>query len=382
MKKKTAKLLLICLLTALAWSGAFRMSARAATAPGVTYDTFDYRRYADDYDDLKQAFGYNQKQLWNHYLDCGFGEGRTVYLTNGSRATLANAQTGLNSSNFDYRRYADDYQDLKKAFGYDRSLLWRHFVDFGVSEGRAAYVGTVENNQLHAERERRTVEADPAPYFWQVRTYTPLELQRIRNYYGTTLFIGDSLMSGFGMVCSGSKDELLRSFRFMSAPSYGLNHALNEKDGGMHPPFRGQRIPSWKVASSLRPDTVFLFMGINDISYTPIDDLITKYETLVGRIKEAAPGARIVIMSCTYPYPGTNKGGLNGDNMAVYNQRLQQMALEHRWGFIDIAATSKGDGNFMKPEDSSDRYVHVQFNVYQDWAKMIKAWAWQQIAGE
>ena len=381
MKNKSQKMLLFCMIFILL-CGSFSLRAQAAPPPGVTYETFDYRRYADDYDDLKQTFGYNQKQLWNHYLDSGFAEGRTVYLTNGSRGTISGAQTGLNKSNFDYRRYADEYADLKRAFGYNRSALWRHFVDFGASEGRAAYVGTVANNQIHAEKAKSFVEASPLPAYWNSREYSAEELQLIKNYYGTTLFVGDSVMSGFGMVCSGSSDSLLKSFHFQAAPSYALVHALRETNGGMHPPFRGQRIPPWNVASTLRANTVFLFLGINDISYTPVDDLITKYKTLIGRIQGAVPGVRIIVMSATYPYPGIKKGGLNGDNIAYYNSRLQQMAAENGWGFVDIAATSKGDGNFMKPELSSDKYVHVHFKVYNDWAKAIKAYAWQQISGE
>ena len=36
---------------------------------------------------------------------------------------------------FDEHYYADTYPDLKKAFGYDREALWKHFVTYGLSEG-------------------------------------------------------------------------------------------------------------------------------------------------------------------------------------------------------------------------------------------------------
>ena len=392
MKRLVTKILLLCVLASLL-QGALPMHAYAAPQPAVTYDSFDFQRYADDYEDLKRTFGYEKKQLWNHYINSGFAEGRTVYLTNGTPATLPAVQPGVNRATFDHIRYADDYQDLKNAFGYDRENLWRHFVDYGASEGRSAYIRDVRTDVMRAMTKIRLADAFPKviapvtsdgtlPSYWSTREYTEQELQLIRNYYGTTLFIGDSVMSGFGMVCAGSADPLLKSFHFMAAPSYGLAHALNEKSGGLHPPYRGKRIPPWQVVSSVRPDTVFLFLGINDISYTSLDNLISKYRQLIAKITEVRPGVRIIVMSATYPYPGINKGGLNGDNIAAYNLRLQQMAIEDGLGFIDIAATSKGDGNFMKPELSSDRYVHVQFSVYNDWAKAIKAWAWQQVSGE
>ena len=50
----------------------------------ITKDNFDYVRYADDYQDLKDAFGYDAKALYDHYLNNGRAEGRTAYRNDGS----------------------------------------------------------------------------------------------------------------------------------------------------------------------------------------------------------------------------------------------------------------------------------------------------------
>lgn len=39
---------------------------------------------------------------------------------------------------FNYVAYADKYPDLKAAFGYDRNLLYEHYVTFGINERRIA----------------------------------------------------------------------------------------------------------------------------------------------------------------------------------------------------------------------------------------------------
>lgn len=49
---------------------------------------------------------------------------------------LVVAPANLTYNNFDYRKYADTYGDLKLAFGYDRDLLWYHYNYFGKKEGR------------------------------------------------------------------------------------------------------------------------------------------------------------------------------------------------------------------------------------------------------
>ena len=74
-------------------------------APKLTRQNFDYVRYANDYADLKAAFGYNATALYNHYVTYGIAEERIVYSTQDS-----------SNNHFDYVRNANDYEYLKKAF--------------------------------------------------------------------------------------------------------------------------------------------------------------------------------------------------------------------------------------------------------------------------
>ena len=105
----------------------------------ITRENFDYVRYADDYQDLKEAFGYDAKALYNHYRTCGIAEQRTAY-------------TVISAAEFDHKRYADDYQDLKEAFGYDAEALYNHYLNNGKAEGRIAYRndGSVIGNPVAA----------------------------------------------------------------------------------------------------------------------------------------------------------------------------------------------------------------------------------------
>ena len=45
-------------------------------APAESYDTFDYRAYANVYPDLKAAYGYDAAKLYAHYVNFGRAEGR------------------------------------------------------------------------------------------------------------------------------------------------------------------------------------------------------------------------------------------------------------------------------------------------------------------
>lgn len=58
------------------WNGE---AVTAVTPFSGTVDEFDYKAYADLYPDVRQAFGYDRDELYNHYVTCGINEGRIAH---------------------------------------------------------------------------------------------------------------------------------------------------------------------------------------------------------------------------------------------------------------------------------------------------------------
>jgi hypothetical protein len=79
---------------------------------------FQAKYYADTYSDLKNAFGYNESQLYNHYITYGIKEGRSA------------------SPIFDPKFYLSNNSDLKKAYGNDYVKAYNHWINWGCKEGR------------------------------------------------------------------------------------------------------------------------------------------------------------------------------------------------------------------------------------------------------
>ena len=80
---------------------------------------FDATFYANKYSDLRQAFGYNEAQLYNHWITYGIREGRSA------------------SELFDVRYYLAKNQDLINAFGATNyTAAYNHFKNDGYREGR------------------------------------------------------------------------------------------------------------------------------------------------------------------------------------------------------------------------------------------------------
>lgn len=102
--------------------GTYGYIPRSSIQTKVTYPAyiFDYKFYADANNDLKAAFGYNEKRLYEHFLNNGIREGRAT------------------SPVFDVKYYLDNNSDLKSAFKTNYEAAFQHFVNNGLKEGRSA----------------------------------------------------------------------------------------------------------------------------------------------------------------------------------------------------------------------------------------------------
>lgn len=125
-------------------------------------DVFDAKQYADDYPDLKEAFGYNEKALLKHYLtygikekrevsglidvvkyreayadlDAAFGDNWNAYVNH--YLTYGVYEKRDSGTDFDALAYAERYGDLKATLGDNVLALYKHYQNFGKTEGRNA----------------------------------------------------------------------------------------------------------------------------------------------------------------------------------------------------------------------------------------------------
>lgn len=81
---------------------------------------FDPKFYLAQYGDLQNAFGDDYVAARRHYLEYGINEGRKTSFV------------------FDPVYYVTNYQDLMNAFGSNYKAITTHFLVYGINEGRQA----------------------------------------------------------------------------------------------------------------------------------------------------------------------------------------------------------------------------------------------------
>jgi hypothetical protein len=129
---------------------------------------FDARKYSDAYPDLKDAFGYNEVLLKDHFIKNGINEGRSPCGNDNPTCS------------FNAKVYADNYDDLKKAYGYDTSGLKSHYTIHGINEGRSFCKPYNPNECVFDARKY----ADMYPDVRNAHGYDPTKLREHYSVFG------------------------------------------------------------------------------------------------------------------------------------------------------------------------------------------------------
>ena len=100
--------------------------------------TFDLGSYKNSSPDLRKYYGNDNSKYYIHYINHGYKENRAAT----GAATMTNPTTvfdGVDYSKvYDFNYYINKYPDMKKYYQYDDTGALRHFVLYGIREGRQA----------------------------------------------------------------------------------------------------------------------------------------------------------------------------------------------------------------------------------------------------
>lgn len=299
-----------------------------------------------------------------------------------STTALAMPQLMSDGTVFDAQYYAQNNPDVTAVCGTDTAALFRHYQNYGRAEGRAPAeegavpVGTFKDETQTAKSQVQETDKSQTK---QAKTQQEKdgaeaeleEQERLAQYYGESVFIGDSIMLGFRNY-SAKQKTFVHNIQFLAAGSYSAGNALKPVEGeSVHPKYKGKKYQVWDAVSLMGSKRAFVLLGMNDIAPLGLEGALDTYEEVLGKIEEASPGIEIVVISVTYTLEGEGKKALNNENIAKYNELLQGMAKENGWGYIDLCTPiSDGKGNLAEGY-CSDGFVHLSKTAYGRWEREL-----------
>lgn len=201
-------------------------------------------------------------------------------------------------------------------------------------------------------------------------------------YFDGSVFIGDSVMQGYGDYAMRRGGSCLGRMQFLAEVSFSVFNALRPVTAkSTHPTFMGQKRYVWESAGMLQPKRVFLFFGLNDIDMGPLESTCARYAQVIANIKTYCPEAEIHIMGMTYIRPAKARGRLNNPTIRQFNGMLAQMALDNGWGYVNVAdAIADGNGD-LAAGYCSDGDCHLTSSAYDVWTAVLRDYARAQMDG-
>ena len=188
------------------------------------------------------------------------------------------------------------------------------------------------------------------------------------EYFKNIIFLGDSIISGIE-VCKNSTEvdgeKVLKDTTVIAAVSYSLKNAVSDPlENAVNLTHEGKAMRPEDIVSQIEGKYVFICLGLNDLSLTPMDEYIENYGKLVKNIQAKNPDKVIAILSVTPLVAGKWGGNMTNGVIAEANGRLRDLAAEADIYFIDWAAAIRDENNALYEELCSDGFCHLKAEAY------------------
>jgi lysophospholipase L1-like esterase len=119
---------------------------------------------------------------------------------------------------------------------------------------------------------------------------------------------------------------------------------------------------------------VFLMIGINDLGSGRTPDVMEQgYRSILEQIKKQAPGVRVHVQSVL---PTRDKYGKHNANVLDFNQRLQKLAKEFGYDYVDLHKLMADDKGELRAELTPEG-LHLTPAAYEIWkAEVERVMGW------
>jgi lysophospholipase L1-like esterase len=178
------------------------------------------------------------------------------------------------------------------------------------------------------------------------------------------ILLGDSITEGFSVKKYFADHPVLN--RGISADVIGNDLPRNDNRGIL-------RRLNESVFDCL-PDDVFILIGINDLGMGHSPAVIEAgYRDLLGRIKKHAPSVHVHVQSVL---PTRDRYAHHNDNVNDLNKRLQKLASDFGYDYLDLHSHMTDDKGELKKEFTADG-LHLKDPGYKVWqAEINKKLGW------
>lgn len=120
----------------------------------------------------------------------------------------------------------------------------------------------------------------------------------------------------------------------------------------------------------LRPETIYLMAGTNDVSNCPAKVFLERYDNLLKSLKKHLPLARIIVQSLLPVNENDYSISCTNNRIVGCNVGIAALSIKYGIEFIDLYAHYQIDG--MLPKSMTVDGIHLISSGYNKWYSVLK----------
>ena len=121
-----------------------------------------------------------------------------------------------------------------------------------------------------------------------------------------------------------------------------------------------------------QPDRLYLMLGMNEIEYRRMDDMLQNYAEILEQIQDESPKTEIVLLSVspvTKRVESSKKGFVR---IPRWNQKVKKLAKEYGCHYFSFADAMKDETGYLKYGDRDG--IHWTVSGYRMFISQIEAY--------
>jgi lysophospholipase L1-like esterase len=122
---------------------------------------------------------------------------------------------------------------------------------------------------------------------------------------------------------------------------------------------------------AIKPKQVFLLIGVNDLQFMPLANILENYEKIVSRITTETPSTQLFLISVLPIHNSLRKTGMRNEDIDFLNLGIVSIGEKFGLKYIDVASKVKNTEGPLR-EDLSLDGIHLNGEGYNIFAQIIK----------
>ena len=186
--------------------------------------------------------------------------------------------------------------------------------------------------------------------------------KKTKEYHRTTVFAGDSIMTGLSIYRSVDRINIGGSKKVVAYKGLGTLTFQNKS-------VFGGKTGVGKVIS-YKPYRIYVMLGMNEVHYRRKTDMIKNYEEIIKKFKKACPEADIVMLPISPVSRRIAAQKIGFKQIPAFNKMVKGLADKYHCRYYDFTASFKDKDGYLK--GGSPDGVHWNASGYNKFAELLE----------